>query len=50
MNAQDIKEMIKESKKQKHSVEIERLQKILEQLEIHRKSNVITKIEYWKAK
>jgi hypothetical protein len=49
MGTKKIEEMIEESRKHKFSEEIERLQKILEELEQHEKSKIINKIEYWKA-
>lgn len=49
METENIRKMVEEGKKHKFSVEVERLMKILEDLEQQRKSNIMNKIEYWKA-
>jgi len=49
MNKKDIDKMLEEGSKDPFSLEVERIRKILEELESQREPNVINRIEYWKA-
>ena len=49
MDTESIKKMVKDSKKHNYSGEVERLKKILDEIEQQKKTNIVTKTEYWKA-
>ena len=49
MSTKEIKKMVIESKKAASYPDLERIKKILDEVEQQKKSNELLKIEYWKA-